>query len=104
MLGVPAISCICIAVAFEAKILSVDLNAYSEMKTIKYLSFILETRDLADKSLPVGMSHFYLWESSRHQYHNARYFKECGYFYGVGQQVLIFNACQDTACIQIRID
>ena len=30
-----------------------DLNAYSEMKTIKYLSFILETRDLADKSLPV---------------------------------------------------
>ena len=53
--------CICItrfaewkgAVVFEAKILSVDLNAYSEMITTKYLSFILETRDLANISLPV---------------------------------------------------
>ena len=68
MLGVREISCICItrfagrkgAVVFEAKILSVDLNAYSEMRTIKYLSFIPETRDLAS-----GMSYFYLWESSR---------------------------------------
>ena len=38
---------------FEAKILSVDLNGYSEMRTIRYLSFILQTRDLADTSLPV---------------------------------------------------
>lgn len=61
MLGVREISCICItrfarrkgAVVFEVKILSVDLNAYSEMRTIKYLSFIPETRDLADASLPV---------------------------------------------------
>ena len=62
MLGVRAISCICItrfaerkgAVVFEAKILSVDLlNAYSKMKTMKYLSFIPETRELADTSLPV---------------------------------------------------
>ena len=57
MLGVRAISCICItrfaerkgAVVFEAKILSVDLK----MKTMKYLSFIPETRELADTSLPV---------------------------------------------------
>ena len=61
MLGVRAISCICItkfaeskrAVVFEAKILSEDLNAYSEIITIKYLSLIPETRDLADTSLPV---------------------------------------------------
>ena len=61
MLGVREISCICITrfagwkgeVVFEAKILSVDVNAYSEMRTIKYLSFIPETRDLADTSLPV---------------------------------------------------
>ena len=61
MFGVRAISCICItrfaerkgAVVFEAKILSFDLNAYSEMKTIKYLSFIPETRDLADTWLSV---------------------------------------------------
>ena len=63
MLGVRAISCICTcitrfaerkgAVVFEAKILSVDLNAYSKMKTLKYLSFIPETRELADTSLPV---------------------------------------------------
>ena len=60
-LGVRAISCICItrfakrkgAVVFEAKILSVNLNAYSELKTIKYLFFIPETRALADISLPV---------------------------------------------------
>ena len=60
MLGVQAISCICItrfaerkgAMVFKAKILSVDLNAYSEVKTIKYLFFIPETRDLADISLP----------------------------------------------------
>ena len=73
MLGVRAISCICItrfaerkgAVVFEAKILSVDLNAHSKMKTMKYLSFIPETRELADTSLPCGMSYFYLWESSR---------------------------------------
>ena len=38
---------------FEAKILSVDLNAYIKMKTKKYLSFIPETRELADTSLPV---------------------------------------------------
>ena len=57
MLGVRAISCICItrfaerkgAVVFEAKILSVDLK----MKTMKYLSFIPETRELANTSLPV---------------------------------------------------
>ena len=61
MLGVRAISCICRtrfaerkgAVVFEAKILSVDLNAHSKMKTMKYLSFIPETRELADTSLPV---------------------------------------------------
>ena len=61
MLGVRAISCMCItifaerkgAVVFEAKLLSVDLNAYSEVKTIKYLFFIPETRDLANISLPV---------------------------------------------------
>ena len=61
MLGVRAISCICItrfaerkgAVVFEAKILSVDLNAYSKMKTMKYLSFIPETSLLADISLLV---------------------------------------------------
>ena len=41
------------AVVFEAKILSVGLNAYSEMKTINYLSFIPETGDLIDTSLPV---------------------------------------------------
>ena len=41
------------AVVFEAKILSVDLNGYSEMKTIKYFSFTPETKDLADTSLPV---------------------------------------------------
>ena len=34
--------------------ISVYLNASSEMKTIKYLSFIPETRDdVVDKSLPV---------------------------------------------------
>ena len=57
MLGVPAISCTCTtrfaerkgAVVFEAKILSVDLK----MKTMKYLPFIPETRELADTSLPV---------------------------------------------------
>ena len=61
MLGMRAISFICRtrfaerkgAVVFEAKILSVDLNAYSEIRTIKYLSFIPETRDLADTSLLV---------------------------------------------------
>ena len=59
MLGVRAISCMCItrfaerkgAVVFEAKILSVD--AYSKIKTMKSLSFIPETRELADTSLPV---------------------------------------------------
>ena len=72
MLGVRAISCTCItrfaerkgAVVFEAKILSVDLNAYSKMKTMKYLSFILETGELAN-IFACGMSHFYLWELSR---------------------------------------
>ena len=61
MLGVQAISCICItrfaeqrgAVVFEAKISSVHLNAYSEMRAIKYLCFIPETRVLADTSLQV---------------------------------------------------
>ena len=36
---------------FEANILSVDLNAYSKMKTM--ICFIPETRELADTSLPV---------------------------------------------------
>ena len=40
-------------VVFEAKILSVDLNAYSKMRTMKYLSLIPETRELADTLLPV---------------------------------------------------
>ena len=38
---------------FEAKILSVDLNAYRKMKTMKYPSFIPETREIADTSLTV---------------------------------------------------
>ena len=54
----PEFSCISItrfagrkgAVVFKAKILSVGWNAYSEMRTIKYLSFIVETRDLAHTS------------------------------------------------------
>ena len=59
MLGVRAISRFAKrkgAIVFEAKILSVHLNAYSEVKTIKYLFFIPETRDLADISLPVESS------------------------------------------------
>ena len=58
-----------------------DLNAYSEMKTIKYLSFIPETRDLADKSLLVGIVKKLISDS--------KILKECGYFYGLGQQVFI---------------
>ena len=42
------------AVVFEAKILSVDLNASRKMKTMKYPSFIPETREIADTSLTVG--------------------------------------------------
>ena len=40
---------------FEAKILSVDLKAYtcSKMKTMKYQSFSPETRELANTSLLV---------------------------------------------------
>ena len=52
-----------------------DLNAYSEMKTIKYLSFIPETRDLADKSLLVGIVKKLISE--------RKILKECGYFYGL---------------------
>ena len=80
-----------------------DLNAYSEMKTIKYLSFILETRDLADKSLPVEC---HSSTCGNHQDTNITTqdtLKSLA-IYGVGQQVLIFNACQDIACIQIQRD
>ena len=72
---------------FEAKILSVDLNAYSEMRTIKYLSFIPETRDLVDTSLPVEC---YTSTCGNRQETNIRTKDTiCSYLYGVGQQVLI---------------
>ena len=111
MLGVPAISCICIirfaerngAVVFEAKI-SVYLNASSEMKTIKYLSFIPETRDVADKSLPVECHTSTC--GNRQETTNIRTqdtLKSAALCMVLGNKFL-FNARQDTACMQIRND
>ena len=103
-LGVQAISCICItrfakrkgAVVFEAKILSVNLNAYSELKTIKYLFFIPETRDLANISLP---GECYTSTCGNRQETNIRTqdtLKRAALCIVLGNKFL-FNACQGTS-------
>ena len=80
-----------------------DLNAYSEMKTTKYLSFILETRDPADISLPVEC---YTSTCGNRQETNIRMqdtLKSGALCMVLGKKFL-FNACQDTACMQILTD
>ena len=111
MLGVRAISCICVtrfakrkgAVVFEAKILSVDLNAYSEVKTIKYLFFIPETRDLADISLPVECHTSTCGNRQETNIRAQDSFKRAALCIVLGNKFL-FNACQGTVCMQIQTD
>ena len=108
MLGVRAISCICItrfakrkgAMVFEAKISSVHLNAYSEVKTIKYLFFIPETRDLADISLPVECHTSTCGNRQETNIRTQDTLNVAALLYGVGQQLYLTHV----RALQIRTD
>ena len=104
MLGVRAISSICItrfarrkgAMIFEAKILSVHLNAYSEVKRIKYLFFIPETRDLADISLPVECHTSTCGHRQETDIRTQDTLNFAALLYGVGQQLYLthkYSSC-----------
>ena len=82
--------------------ISVYLNASSEMKRIKYLSFIPETRDVADKSLPVECHTS--TSGNRQETTNISTqdtLKSAALCMLLGNKFL-FNARQGTACMQIR--
>ena len=106
-----AILCICItrlakrkgAVVFEATILSVDLNVYSEVKTIKYLFSIPETRDLANISLPVECHTSTCGNRQETNIRTQDTFKRAALCMVLGNKFL-FNTCQGTICMQIRTD
>ena len=108
MLGVRAIWCICItrfakrkgAMVFEAKILYVHLNAYSEVKTIKYLLFIPETRDLADMLLPVECHTSTCGNCQETNIRTQDTLNVAAFLYGVGQQLYLTHV----RALQIRTD
>ena len=85
---------------FEAKILSVHLNAYSEVKTIKYLFFIPETRDLADISLPVECQTSTCGNRQETNIRTQDTLNVAALLYGVGQQLYLTHV----RALQIRTD